>query len=665
MRRASTFRSVVRGLAAILVVSTLAACAAEPRLEMEVRLEPASREFSATAVLTGLGGPIRFGLDPGLRITRLVLDGRTLPVPSADAGVSVPAGRRMLVEYAGRLSPLPQADHRQVLGRLPASASVEGSFLPAGAGWYPDPGVPFAYRLRLSLPKGQKGLVPGNLLRESEGVRGYTAEFDFPHPADGIDLIAGPYTVSERVLTMEGTRRVRIRTWFHPELVGLEDAYLADSARHIERYSRLIGPYPFDDFGVVSSPLPTGFGMPSLTYLGREVLKLPFVRATSLGHEVLHNWWGNGVYPDWAKGNWSEGLTTFLADYAYKEDESPEAGREMRLTWLRNLAAVPEGEDFALSAFTSRHHGIASIVGYDKAAMVFLMLRDEIGTEAFEHGLRLIWNRYRFRTAGWAELELAWSEAAGRDLAAFFRQWVQRSGAPRLKLVSAEADGDKLRLTLEQSGEPYALSVPIGLRIYPDRSEMRRVALTGPRATLTLPVSGLVQAVELDPDFMLWRRLDRGLLPPILREVFVAPRAALMLADADAAWQTAGRQLAGRVLDHPAAPVPAMGQPPAGTALLIVGSHGGVARLLAQLNLAAKPAEPGENGSAQVWAGRDADGRPYAVVSADNPAALAALVRPLPHYGRQSWLSFEGARVQGKGTWPARTERLSVTQRGR
>ncbi|MGQ9686200.1 MAG: M1 family peptidase, partial [Thiobacillaceae bacterium] len=111
--------------------------------------------------------------------------------------------------------------------------------------------------------------------------------------------------------------------------------------------------------------------------------------------------------------------------------------------------------------------------------------------------------------------------------------------------------------------------------------------------------------------------------------------------------------------------VPGSGQPPAGAALLIIGSHGGVARLLARLNLAAKPAELGDRGTAQVWAGRAADGRPYAVVSADDPAALAALSRPLPHYGRNSWLNFEGARVQGKGTWPARPERLSVTQHGR
>ena len=83
--------------------------------------------------------------------------------------------------------------------------------------------------------------------------------------------------------------------------------------------------------------------MPTLTYLGIDVLRLPFIRATSLGHEVLHNWWGNGVYPDWQSGNWSEGLTTFLADYAYKEEESEAAAREMRIGWLRDYAAVPPG----------------------------------------------------------------------------------------------------------------------------------------------------------------------------------------------------------------------------------------------------------------------------------------------------------------------------------
>lgn len=658
-------RLLALGYAAILLLAVLVAQAAIPRLELEVYMQPISRKFSARALLTGFDGPLRLRLAPGLHISRLALDGRDLPVPTAREVVGVPAGRRLLVEYQGRLLPLPKADHRQVLDRLPASASLDGSFLPAGSGWYPDPGVPFAYRVRLSLPKGQKGLVPGNLLRESEGANGYEAVFDFPHPAEGIDLMAGPYGVSERMLTLGDNRRVRIRTWFHPELAPLAADYLAASARYIERYSRLIGPYPFDDFGVVSSPLPTGFAMPSLTYLGREVLRLPFVRATSLGHEVLHNWWGNGVYPDWNTGNWAEGLTTFLADYADKEDESAAAARELRLAWLRDLAAIPEEEDIALSDFTSRRHGIASIVGYGKAAMVFLMLRDEIGNEAFERGLRLLWERYRFRTAGWAELQQAFTDAAGRDLTAFFRQWVQRRGAARVRLVSAQAEGGRLSLTLEQSGEPYALSVPVALRIYPDRIEHRLVRLEGLRTTVTLPVKGLVQAVELDPDYRLWRRLDAALLPPILREVFIATRVAIVIADDDDAWQMAGQQLASRVLDAKPLSLPTDGQPPDGAALLILGSHAGVARLLDRLGLPRSAPGVSQRATASVWAGRDAGGRPYAVVSAANPAALVALHRPLPHYGRQSWLIFEGPRVLDKGVWPANSERLAVLPQGR
>jgi hypothetical protein len=61
-------------------------------------------------------------------------------------------------------------------------------------------------------------------------------------------------------------------------------------------------------------------------------------------------------------------------------------------------------------------------------------------------------------------------------------------------------------------------------------------------------------------------------------------------------------------------------------------------------------------GSAQVWAGRDAAGRPYVVIAARDAVSLKALERGLPHYGKQSWLVFEGARALEKGVWPPRSE---------
>jgi aminopeptidase N len=48
------------------------------------------------------------------------------------------------------------------------------------------------------------------------------------------------------------------------------------------------------------------------------------------------------------------------------------------------------------------------------------------------------------------------------------------------------------------------------------------------------------------------------------------------------------------------------------------------------------------------------------VVTFRDVSSLKALQRGLPHYGKQSWLVFESMRVQDKGIWPGRLERLTV-----
>jgi hypothetical protein len=638
------------------------AVSAAPHLDLQVDLDPASRAFTATASLSDDQGLSGFSLAPGFEITALTVDGgpvaaRTDTRHGRTLYRLPPGSRAVRIAYQASLHPLARLDHRQVLQALPAMADPDGSFLASGAGWYPDPGMPFSYRVRLGLPKGQKGLVPGDLVQEDDTARGYRAEFDFAHPAEGIDLMAGPYALSERSLALPDGQAIRVRTWFHPELAGLAPGYLEDSARYLSRYSQSIGDYPFGLFSVVSSPLPTGFGMPSLTYLGRDVIKLPFIRATSLGHEVLHNWWGNGVYPDWQHGNWSEGLTTFLADYAYQEDQGTEAAREMRLGWLRDLAAVPASEDIALKDFVARHHGISSIVGYNKSAMVFSMLRDLIGPAAFEAGLRLLWQRKRFSTAGWSDLEAAFSEAAGRPLAGFFQQWVAQPGSPSLRLQGAAQQGDRLQLTLAQAGDA---AVRVALRlVYDDRAEDRWVELAGRKASVMIKVRGTVRSVQLDPDYRLWRRVDPALMPAILREVFVAPEAGLVVADGAPGLREAAQALAGRILDTEPAILPARTSPGPGP-LLVMGSPPAVDAWLSRQGLPPRPAELTPSSTAQVWAGRDATGRPYAVVSAWDAAALKALERGLPHYGKQSWLVFDGPRASAKGIWPPGTEEIRL-----
>ena len=61
--------------------------------------------------------------------------------------------------------------------------------------------------------------------------------------------------------------------------------------------------------------------MATLTLLGSDVINLPFIVKTSLGHEILHQWFGNSVYVNHKKGNWAEGLTSYLSDHYYKEQD--------------------------------------------------------------------------------------------------------------------------------------------------------------------------------------------------------------------------------------------------------------------------------------------------------------------------------------------------------
>jgi aminopeptidase N len=672
----------VFALLACALAASLTSAAAPPtgHLDLDVTLDPESRHFRAVAELV-ISGEFRFVLHHTLTVSGAAVNGQPAAVATAtrDANfrewrVTAPQGGSLRIEYGGTLPALDTTlDHRGVLGAMPPMAAGGGSFLHSASGWYPQPAPLFSYCVKLALPGDQRGLVAGRLVAEElprDAAGHYAATFEFKHPADGIDLMAGPYTVREKLVPREDAPPLRLRTYFYPDLNALANGYLEDSRRYIELYAEQIGAYPFNEFSVVASPLPTGFGMPTLTYIGREVLKLPFIRATSLGHEVLHNWWGNGVYADYATGNWSEGLTTFMADYAYKERESPAAAREMRLTWLRDFAAVPAGAHLPLAAFRSRTHGAEAAIGYGKAAMVFFMLRDAIGEDAFGRGVRVLWERHRFRLASWDDLRAAFERAAGHPLKTFFDQWVQRAGGPTVRVVEARAQTEqgktRLTLTLTQASPAYALTVPVEI-VAGGRSQTRPIGFDRERDVATLELDVVPEGVRLDPELHVWRVLDREELPAILRQWIIAraPRLAVVSADADV--QLAAQALAERFFETPAKQVNHAEAARGGEPLLIVGLHRDVDATLSTLGLPARPAIVAHRGSAQVWAVRNANsgaplGRPIAVISARDAASLTSLARPLAHYGAQSYLAFDGSRAIERGIWPAPGRLVSVTR---
>ena len=654
---------------------------ARPDLELDLALDPATRQFSALASLTVPAATWRFLLHESLQVDAVIAadapDGRRLEMGAARGPHGYRlwtlraerAGQRVSIRYGGQLPALDrQRDHRGVLGGLPPMASPEGSFLAAGSGWYPRPADLFTYRVVLSVPAGQRALVPGRRVAENRPANareGYRATFELVRPTDGIDLMAGPWVVREKTVARDGQPPLVLRTLFTAELdaiPGLAQGYLDDSAAYIARYSREIGPYPFTEFSVVASPLPTGFGMPTLTYLGADVLRLPFIRQTSLGHEILHNWWGNGVYVDYERGNWSEGLTTFMADYAYKEAESEAAAEAMRLAWLRDGAAVAGEAAASLREFRSRTGIAGATLGYGQAAMLFQMLRDRIGVAAFAQGIREFWGAQQFKVASWQDLQVAFEHASGQQLDAFFASWLDQRGLPEVAIVGATSrpvEG-RHRLTLRFAGDKVRPELNLPLEISGDgRRETRWLMLPANATQAVLSLDFAPQRLRLDPEARVWRRLPAAQLPPILRQWMATGTPQLVnVAEADA--RAAVDRLSGRFFERPAQSLSgaALRQGVSGKAgILLAGTHAEVDRALAAAGLPARPAALAGRGTAQAWT---LAAPALAVISGQDATALAAVQRALPHYGGQSWLVFEQGRVIDKGIWPAAVPEIAV-----
>ena len=292
--------------------------------------------------------------------------------------VTLPPDRdSFTLAYEGKIFHPPQQDTREARSfeSTPGIIAAEGTVLTGDSGWYPrldslSIGM-LTFTLDITLPQGWHAISQGERSASGETHAGGQAHvvWQESQPQDEIYLIAAPFTEYSR--SDDG---IATLAYLRKDDAALAQSYLAATVRYIAMYQRLIGPYPYAKFALVENFWETGYGMPSFTLLGSQVIRLPFIVDTSYPHEILHNWWGNGVYVDYANGNWSEGLTAYLADHLLQEQKGN--GAEFRRSTLQKYADfVSAGRDFPLAQFTSRHSAQSEAVGYGKAMMVFHMLR--------------------------------------------------------------------------------------------------------------------------------------------------------------------------------------------------------------------------------------------------------------------------------------------------
>ncbi len=635
-----------------LLGSIATAWAVEPHYLVNLSLDPAARGLHARIrVSLPAGTERRFGLGRGFALQALTIDGRTVD-PAAQRW-RVPTGRPVEIAYRATL---PSLESVRASGEFTPFADPEGSYLPLFSGRQELVAGAFTYDVTIDVPAGQRAVAPGRLVEERQAEGRYVARFVFDKPARELPVFAGPYVVGE---TMHGS--LRLRTYFPRDVDSLlGDRYRRQVARYIDAFSAAIGAYPHDEFHVVAGPLPVGLGFPTLTYVSRQILPLPFMQERSLAHEVLHAWWGHAVAVDYRRGNWSEALTTFMADYALAEETGEAAAREMRRRWLADFTTLSPEQARAVEAFVSRQHESSQVIGYNKGAMLFLMLRDEIGAPAFQAGIQRFWREQRYKVAAWSDLQAAFEAAAKRSLDVFFRQWLKRPDAPQLTLRGVERAGDgAVGFTLSQPEPPYWLAVPVVIETIAG-TERHSVRLDSAESRYALRPAARATALRIDPDYRLFRRLPLEEVAPIIRSLTVAPNAATVIADTDSDVRNAGRDIAARLLEAGPRPSDLDQAMAAKTPLLLVGTAPRVAETLARAGLLPPPDQIANRGTARVWSARYRGDVPLLVVEGQDVAALRQTAAAIRHYGASSYLVFEGSKIIDSGVWPPTARPLQV-----
>lgn len=412
---------------------------------------------------------------------------------------------------------------------ITGTITSQGCFLQAGAGWYPEiPGSRPTFRVRVEAPEGIVAVTAGKSMGHTTNQGRTISRWVVQQPIEGLSLSAGPYVVREKAVGQSTAA-----TYFFPETDYLAQDYLDATARYLSLYEDLFGPYAFEKFAVVENFFPTGYGFPSYTLLGSKVLRLPFIIRISLGHEIAHCWWGNGVYVDYRSGNWSEGLTTYAADYLYQERSSSEDAREYRLQILRDFATLTGSQkDLPLAQFRGRYDSLSKVVGYGKSAMVFHMLRTRLGEEIFWGALRDIYRERLFLKTSWDDFQKAFERRAGRKLETFFRQWVSRSSAPSLALTDVRTatsrDGWTVRGNILQEQPFYDLELEILLKT--ENGPVTQVVRSSNAETpFFLETEAPPHMLSVDPEYNVFRQLYPSEIPPSINSLKGAPSVLVVL----------------------------------------------------------------------------------------------------------------------------------------
>lgn len=186
---------------------------------------------------------------------------------------------------------------------------------------------------------------------------------------------------------------------------------------------------------------------------GSDVLEKP-MDEDLIAHEMAHQWWGISITcRSWSDFWLNEGFATFMAAAYIQHRFGDKAYHAMVEHWQQSVERLAStGKDHALVFQQWVHPSRADrVVVYQKGAYVLYLLRAKLGEQAFWKGIRDYTHEFWGKSVTTADFKNAMERSTGKNLDAFFQQWVTGNA---LKVATPKAIA-----TLDsKSGSKFALA---------------------------------------------------------------------------------------------------------------------------------------------------------------------------------------------------------------
>jgi hypothetical protein len=525
MRR--SVRTSLTALAALLV-STVAAFAAPARPGINITaynisadLVPASNTLTAIAIVTFTATEDTttpsFELNNGLQLTK-VTDAKntsleserlsttntvrfSLPNPLAKGSVNT-----WTFYYTGKLV---GADTSPVEGIKLAAIADPISILLYPGRWFPMTGLftdRFTAEMHIRVPSDETVVGSGSGFQAKKTLPANRTEYAFNWAKPGFPgtIIAGKFLDP---IISPGVNNIRVYVTEKRKSGALDFANQAN--REFEFMSGEFGQPESPRINIVELPEDSvsAFWAPEIVAIAGNRI-MDHVSQRLLSNTIAHQWWGSQVSPATLNDAWITNGMSRYAELMFLEDSAGKTAFQTAIGDVSAGALAYDTEPLTTLARVDPYSPQFQSMTLEKGAMIFHMLRWELGDDIFQKFLKTLLTQYTDKGIRSTNVEsvadsVAPTQEAKDNLGPFFAQWLDGTGAPAFgdKFTVFRLGNNKGFRTVGAITQDLDLfRMPVELRIETDgKTEIKRIDVTGTDSNYSVETFGRPRRITIDP----------------------------------------------------------------------------------------------------------------------------------------------------------------------